>query len=51
VFVAEADGFFAPDATIEDVAVYCARMGQGEGFTTPRGVPDASALISKAIHG
>ncbi len=51
VFVAETDGFFNPNATIEDVSAYCARIAEDTGFTTPRGVPDASALIAKAIKG
>jgi NAD(P)-dependent dehydrogenase (short-subunit alcohol dehydrogenase family) len=49
VFVAEAAGVFEPNATIEDVAAYVARMAQDAAFTTPRGVPDASALIAAAL--
>jgi NAD(P)-dependent dehydrogenase (short-subunit alcohol dehydrogenase family) len=49
VFVGEAAGIFDPDATIEDVAAYCAQMASEKSFTIPRGVPDASALIAAAI--
>jgi NAD(P)-dependent dehydrogenase (short-subunit alcohol dehydrogenase family) len=51
VFVGETAGFFNPTATIEDVAAYAARLAEDTQFTTPRGVPDASALIAKAIQG
>jgi NAD(P)-dependent dehydrogenase (short-subunit alcohol dehydrogenase family) len=50
VFVGEAAGIFKPSATIEDVAAYCAGMAQDTAYTTPRGVPDASALIAAAVQ-
>jgi len=49
VFVGESAGVFHPSASIEDVAAYCARLADDAAFTTPRGVPDASALIAKAL--
>jgi NAD(P)-dependent dehydrogenase (short-subunit alcohol dehydrogenase family) len=49
VFVGESAGFFDPALTIEDVASYCARLAEDSAFTTPRGVPDASALLAKAL--
>jgi NAD(P)-dependent dehydrogenase (short-subunit alcohol dehydrogenase family) len=49
VFVAESAGIFNLSATIEDVAAYCARLANEKSFSTPRGVPDASALISAAL--
>jgi NAD(P)-dependent dehydrogenase (short-subunit alcohol dehydrogenase family) len=49
VFVGEAAGIFNPSATIEDVAAYVAGMAQDTHYTTPRGVPDASALIAAAV--
>jgi NAD(P)-dependent dehydrogenase (short-subunit alcohol dehydrogenase family) len=51
VFVGESAGVFNPNATIEDVAAYVAGLAQDTRFTTPRGVPDASALLAKAIRG
>jgi NAD(P)-dependent dehydrogenase (short-subunit alcohol dehydrogenase family) len=51
VFVGETAGFFNPAATIEDVAAYAARLESDTAFSTPRGVPDASALIAKALRG
>jgi NAD(P)-dependent dehydrogenase (short-subunit alcohol dehydrogenase family) len=51
VFVGETAGIFAPSATIEDVAAYCAALAGDTSFTTPRGVPDASALIAAALKG
>ncbi len=50
VFVGEAAGIFAPNATIEDVAGYCAHLSEDTSYTVPRGVPDASALIAAAIQ-
>jgi NAD(P)-dependent dehydrogenase (short-subunit alcohol dehydrogenase family) len=49
VFVAEGEGFTSGALTIEEVAAYCARMDGEKSFSLPRGVPDASALIAKAI--
>jgi len=49
VFVGEAAGIFNPSATIEDVADYCAQLANEKAFSTPRGVPDASALIAAAL--
>ena len=49
VFVGETNGFFDPSVTIEDVAAFCGRLAEDAAFTTPRGVPDASALIAKAL--
>jgi NAD(P)-dependent dehydrogenase (short-subunit alcohol dehydrogenase family) len=50
VFLAETDGFTSPALSVEDVAAYCARMSEDSPFSIPRGVPDASALIAKAIR-
>jgi NAD(P)-dependent dehydrogenase (short-subunit alcohol dehydrogenase family) len=49
VFVGESAGIFAPTATIEDVAAYCADLAADAAYTIPRGVPDASALIAAAL--
>ncbi|HEU4429871.1 MAG TPA: SDR family NAD(P)-dependent oxidoreductase [Myxococcota bacterium] len=49
VFVGESAGLFNPSVSVEDVADYCARLADDAAFTTPRGVPDASALIAKAL--
>jgi NAD(P)-dependent dehydrogenase (short-subunit alcohol dehydrogenase family) len=49
VFVGESAGIFNPHATIEDVAAYCARLGEDTAYTVPRGVPEASALIAQAL--
>ncbi len=49
VFVGETAGIFAPDASIEDVAAYCADLAKDSAYSIPRGVPDASALIAAAL--
>jgi NAD(P)-dependent dehydrogenase (short-subunit alcohol dehydrogenase family) len=49
VFVGETAGIFHPTASIEDVAAYCADLAKDTSYSTPRGVPDASALIAAAL--
>jgi NAD(P)-dependent dehydrogenase (short-subunit alcohol dehydrogenase family) len=49
VFVGETAGIFNPEASIEDVAAYCADLAKDTAYSIPRGVPDASALIAAAL--
>jgi len=49
VFIAEAQGFYKPDLTVEDVAEHWSTITDQEGYHVPMNLGDETRIFVKAF--